>query len=301
MDTVCGYDMCVAMDLVGGIGFLHRYMSNEEQLEIVRKLSHVVIGPIAVAVGIRNVEAHVEALVEAGAAVIVLDVAHGYHQAVADLLTTLKAKNLHCKRDNLPVEFIAGNIAIPQAANYLMAHGADALRVGIGPGSLCTTRIVTGHGVPQLTSVASCALAARRENKTILADGGIRNSGDIVKALAAGANTVMCGSLLAGTLETPGEAFVNPSNGELYKVYRGMASYEAQAEFYNESPDAPEGASYRVPFRGPVDKVITTLVAGIRSGLSYSGCKTVKQFQEEASWVRVTPSGSRESQPHLMP
>lgn len=301
MDTVCGEEMCVAMDKIGGIGFLHRYMSNEEQLEIVRKLDTRCTGPIAVAVGVKGVEAHITNLVEAGVAIIVLDVAHGHHKNVGDLLEYLKKQNYTCKRDNAPVEFIAGNVAIPLAVNYLGELGADGIRVGIGPGSLCTTRVVTGHGVPQLTSVAACSIAASRMNKTILADGGIRNSGDIVKALAAGANAVMCGSLLAGTTETPGKVFVNSYTGELYKPYRGMASYEAQSEFYNNDPKAPEGASYRVPFRGPVSDIIENLAAGIQSGLSYSGCMNIKEFQINASWVRTTLAGNTESKPHLMP
>jgi len=150
---------------------------------------------------------------------------------------------------------MAGNVATPEGARYLCESGADIIKVGVGPGSLCTTRIVTGHGIPQLTAIASCALVASKFNRTIVADGGIRNSGDVVKALAAGANTVMCGSLFAGTDESPGEILTD-ATGRKFKVYRGMASSEAQKDFYGNDPDAPEGTTTTIPIKGSVVNVL---------------------------------------------
>lgn len=299
MDSVCESRMATAMTEYGGLGIIHRYMTYERQLEEVQKVRTVGLPNIGAAVGVKNgVVDHTKKLVEAGCNFIVIDVAHGYHKLVGDLVRELKALNL-VARDELPVEYIAGNVAAPDGVHYLCTSGADVIKVGVGPGSLCTTRIVTGHGIPQLTAIAACALVAATYGKTIIADGGIRTSGDVVKALAGGANTVMCGSLFAGTDQSPGEIFTD-AEGKQFKVYRGMASSEAQKEFYGNDPEAPEGTSTTIPYKGSLWNVIKQLIAGVRSGLSYSGCKTIKDLQEIASWVRITNSGLRESYAHLL-
>ena len=303
MDSVCESAMAMAMENLGGLGVIHRYMTYERQIEEVKKTFFIPDGGhmphVAAAVGVKNgVVEHTKNLVVAGCNFIVIDVAHGYHKLVGDLVKELKALNLVAK-DGLPVEYIAGNVAAPDGAEYLCKSGADVIKVGVGPGSLCTTRIVTGHGVPQLTAVAACALVAAAYKKTIIADGGIRTSGDVVKALAGGANTVMCGSLFAGTDQSPGEIFTD-AEGKKFKVYRGMASSEAQKEFYGNDPEAPEGTSTTIPYKGSLADVLKQLVAGVRSGLSYSGCMTIKDLQETASWVRITNSGLRESYAHLL-
>jgi IMP dehydrogenase len=304
MDSVCDAHMASAMQFEGGMGVIHRYMSYDDQVNQVKKFhdNHFEIWKqvplISAAVGVKNgIVEHVKRLVDAGCSVVVIDVAHGHHKLVGDIVQQLKACALVSK-DGLPVEYVAGNVATPDGAKYLCESGADVIKVGVGPGSLCTTRIVTGHGMPQLLAIAACALTASQYNRTVVADGGIRNSGDIVKALAAGANTVMCGSLFAGTDEAPGESFVD--GDKTYKVYRGMASSEAQQEFYGNDPEAPEGVSTKVESKGPVAAVIKRLVAGIKSGLSYSGCKNIEELQEYASWVAMNSSGFRESLPHLL-
>jgi len=301
MDSVTESAMALAMKNAGGIGILHRYMTYEKQLEEMHKvafdngLTNTIVGA---AIGLKNgIIDHVKNLVQEGCKIIVIDVAHGFHKMVGDLLKELKALQL-VALDQLPVEYMAGNVATPDGARYLCESGADIIKIGVGPGSLCTTRIVTGHGIPQLIAIASCALVASKFNKTVVADGGIRNSGDVVKALAVGANTVMCGSLFAGTAEAPGELVTN-TNGT-YKVYRGMASNEAQKEFYGNDPDAPEGTTTLIPIKGPVENILKQLVAGVRSGFSYSGCLNLKDFQEKASWVTVSPAGFKESLPHLL-
>ena len=303
MDSICESRMALAMDAWGGLGVIHRYMTYERQIEEVTKafprLDAGALPLVAAAVGVKNgIVEHVKKLVDAGCAIVVIDVAHGHHKLVGDIVQQLKSLNLVAK-DGLPVEYMAGNVATPDGTKYLCQAGADIIKVGVGPGSLCTTRIVTGHGMPQLLAIASCAIIAAEWNRTIVADGGIKNSGDVVKALAAGANTVMCGSLFAGTDETPGDIFTD-NNGTRYKNYRGMASSEAQKEFYGNDPDAPEGTIANVVCKGPVSVILRNLNAGVRSGLSYSGCDTLVQLQERASWIAMNSAGLRESLPHLL-
>lgn len=303
MDSVCESKMAIAMDNEGGLGVIHRYMSYERQIEEVTKVAAnsrcANVPLVAAAVGVKNgVVDHVKRLVDAGVGIIVIDVAHGHHKLVGDLVHDLRSEAFVAK-DGLPVEYMAGNVATPDGVEYLCLSGADIIKVGVGPGSLCTTRIVTGHGIPQLLAIASCALMASKYNRPIVADGGIRNSGDVVKALAAGANSVMCGSLFAGTDETPGEFFGDP-NGQRYKMYRGMASTEAQRDFYGNDPDAPEGTTTTVRSKGPLADVLKQLVSGVRSGLSYSGSYNLPEFQEKASWISISPSAMRESLPHLL-
>lgn len=236
------------------------------------------------------------ALIKAQADVLVLDSAHGHSKNI--MLTLDKVKNAF---PNTPI--IAGNIATAEAAEDLIKAGADAVKVGIGPGSICTTRVVAGIGVPQITAIYDCACAAAKYGVPVIADGGIKYSGDIVKALAAGANCVMLGSLLAGCEESPGD--VEIYQGRSFKVYRGMGSLAAMkqgsADRYFQEKDkklVPEGVEGRVPYKGAVADTIFQLVGGIKSGMGYCGCPTIPELQERAKFVKITGAGLRESHPH---
>ena len=228
--------------------------------------------------------------------IITIDTAHGHSQGVIE--TVKKVKALY---PNLPV--IAGNIATSAAVEALIDAGADVVKVGIGPGSICTTRIVAGIGVPQLTAVMDCAETAHKLGKTIIADGGIKYSGDITKALAAGGNAVMLGSLLAGTKESPGE--IELYQGRSFKVYRGMGSLSAMAagssdRYFQEGAKklVPEGVEGRVPYRGTVSDIVFQLLGGIRSGMGYCGAKDLEALRNNAEFVRITNAGLKESHPH---
>ena len=236
------------------------------------------------------------ALIDAQADVLVLDSAHGHSMNVINCLKKVKAAF-----PNTPV--IAGNIATAEAAKALCEAGADAIKVGIGPGSICTTRVVSGIGVPQITAVYDAACEAAKYGVPVIADGGIKYSGDIVKALAAGASVVMLGSLLAGCEEAPGE--VEIYQGRSFKVYRGMGSLAAMAcgskdRYFqtNTKKLVPEGVEGRVAFKGPVSDTIYQLVGGIRSGMGYCGCHTIEELGEKAQFVRITGAGLKESHPH---
>jgi IMP dehydrogenase len=254
---------------------------------------------VGAAVGVRgDYLERAAALIEEGADVLVLDVAHGHTEAALVALERL--------RERFPdTDIIAGNVATAQATADLLARGADAVKVGVGPGSTCTTRVVTGAGVPQLTAILDCAEAAADRGVPIIADGGIRNSGDLTKALAAGASTAMLGNLLAGTEESPGALVIR--NGRQYKTYRGMASLWAAAR--RQSLDGPveeedlsqivaEGVEATVPYRGKAADVLSQLVGGLRSGMSYCGARTIAELWERAEFVRITPAGWKESLPH---
>ncbi len=236
------------------------------------------------------------ALIKAQADVLVLDSAHGHSKNI--MLTLDKVKSAF---PNTPI--IAGNIATAEAAEDLIKAGADAVKVGIGPGSICTTRVVAGIGVPQITAIYDCACAAAKYGIPVIADGGIKYSGDIVKALAAGANCVMLGSLLAGCEEAPGD--VEIYQGRSFKVYRGMGSLAAMkrgsADRYFQEKDkklVPEGVEGRVPYKGAVADTVFQLVGGIKSGMGYCGCPTIPELQERAKFVKITGAGLKESHPH---
>ena len=249
------------------------------------------------AIGITaNVLERAHALVDAQVDVLVLDSAHGHSKNIMECLKKVKAAF-----PNTPV--IAGNIATAEAAEALIQAGADAVKVGIGPGSICTTRIVAGIGVPQVTAVYDVACVAKKYGIPVIADGGIKYSGDIVKALAAGANVVMLGSLLAGCEEAPGETEIY--QGRSFKVYRGMGSLAAMANgskdrYFQEGAKklVPEGVEGRVPYKGSVADSIFQLVGGIRSGMGYCGCKTIPLLHEKAKFVQITGAGLKESHPH---
>lgn len=252
----------------------------------------------ATTVGVDGYE-RTERLIEAGCDLIVVDTAHGHSKSVLDAVTRIK------KLSN-EVQVIAGNVATPEATRALIEAGADAVKVGIGPGSICTTRIVAGVGVPQLTAIMSCSEEAHKHDVPVIADGGIKFSGDIVKALAAGADCVMVGSLLAGTDEAPGETYLY--QGRTYKAYRGMGSVGAMARgsadryFQQEVKDAlklvPEGIEGQVPYKGPVDAVLNQLVGGLRAGMGYTGSRTLADLRERAKFIRISPASMRESHAH---
>jgi len=236
-------------------------------------------------------------LVEAGVDVIVVDTAHGHSVRVL--------KTIEQIRGEYPdLQLVGGNIATREAAEDLIKAGVDAIKVGVGPGSICTTRVVAGIGVPQITAIAYCSEVAHKYGKTVIADGGIRYSGDIVKAIAAGADTVMLGSLFAGTEESPGERIFY--QGRAYKVYRGMGSIGAMKARYssdrysqeNLEKFVPEGIEGRIPFKGPLSDVVYQLVGGLKSGMGYTGSRTIKDLQENGRFIKITNAGLRESHAH---
>jgi len=244
-----------------------------------------------------DTEARVEALIKAGVDVIVVDTAHGHSQGVIDRVAWIKK--------HYDIDVIAGNIATYDAAKDLIQAGADALKVGIGPGSICTTRVVAGVGVPQLSAIAEVARACKGTKTKVIADGGVRYSGDMVKALSAGADVVMVGSLLAGTEESPGE--VELFEGRSYKVYRGMGSIGAMARgssdrYFQEGTAGdklvPEGIEGRVPYRGLLASVVHQLLGGLRSGMGYTGCSTITELHTKPRFVKITGAGVHESHVH---
>lgn len=240
-----------------------------------------------------------ERLIAAGCDLIVVDTAHGHSSKVLEAVTRIK------KLSN-SVQVVAGNVATAEATAALIKAGADAIKVGIGPGSICTTRIVAGVGVPQLTAISNCATEAHKHDVPIIADGGIKFSGDISKAIAAGADVVMIGSLLAGTDEAPGETYLY--QGRTYKSYRGMGSVGAMARgsadryFQQEVKDSlklvPEGVEGQVPYKGPAEAVLHQLVGGLRAGMGYCGAHTIQELHEKAKFVRISPAAMRESHAH---
>ncbi|HOB09441.1 MAG TPA: IMP dehydrogenase [Limnochordia bacterium] len=253
---------------------------------------------VAAAVGVgHDVMERASALVKAGVDVLVIDTAHGHSKRVVETTTLLK------QEFGSQVDIISGNIATAEAAEALIAAGADAIKVGVGPGSICTTRIISGVGVPQLTAIWDCAQVAQKYGVPVIADGGIRYSGDIVKALAAGADAVMLGSIMAGTEESPGE--IEIYQGRSYKVYRGMGSLGAMKagsrdRYFQEDSSklVPEGVEGRVPYKGSVSETVFQLVGGLRSGMGYCGARNIKALKENARFVRITPAGMHESHPH---
>ena len=313
MDTVTEAPMATAMALEGGIGVIHKNMTAEAQAAEVRKVKETAVpsgktmactgadGRLRVAAGIGVTPDAVDrasALAEAGVNAVVIDCAHGHSKGVLEVLAKVK--------EALPgIDVVVGNIATYEAGMMLAQAGADAVKVGIGPGSICTTRIVAGVGVPQLTAIYEVSKALKGSGIPLIADGGLRYSGDIVKALAAGGDCVMCGSMFAGTDEAPGD--VVEIDGRRFKTYRGMGSIDAmnagskdryfQAGETRAKKLVPEGIVGRVPCKGAVEDTIYQLLGGLRSGMGYCGAATLEALKN-ARFTRVTASGMAESHPH---
>lgn len=286
MDTVTEAELAIELARAGGLGVLHRFLTVDEQATQVERVV-AVDEPIGAAVGINeDYVARSAAVVEAGGDVLVVDVAHGHLERTITAVQTLA--------DEFPdTDLVAGNVATPAGVEDLAAAGADCVKVGIGPGSHCTTRKVAGAGIPQLTAVDDCATAAEDLDVTICADGGIRTSGDAVKALMAGADTVMLGSLFAGTEEAPGA--VVEVDGTQYKRSRGMATTAAAEDRDDKGANvgADEGVEALTPYKGPVATVAEEFCQGIRSGLSYCGGHTIERARDRAEFIRVAP-GAKE-------
>ncbi|MFQ9706631.1 MAG: IMP dehydrogenase [Limosilactobacillus pontis] len=316
MDTVTEGPMAIAMALQGGLGVIHKNMSIQAQAGEVANVKSVVVPAsatkaavddqnrllCAAAVGVTSdTFERAEALLKAGADAIVIDTAHGHSAGVLR-----KIKEI---RDHFPdVTLIAGNVATGEATAALFDAGVDVVKVGIGPGSICTTRVVAGVGVPQITAIYDAATVAREYGKPIIADGGIKYSGDVVKALAAGGNAVMLGSMLSGTTEAPGEVFED--HGKKYKAYRGMGSVGAMAQAHGSSDRyfqggvneanklVPEGIEARVEYKGDVSDIVFQIDGGLRSGMGYVGAPDIPTLINKAQFVQITNAGLRESHPH---
>ena len=316
MDTVTEGPMAIAMALQGGLGVVHKNMSIQAQAGEVANVKSVVVPAgatkaavddnnrllVAAAVGVTSdTFERAEALLKAGADAIVIDTAHGHSAGVLRKIAEI--------REHFPdATLIAGNVATGEATRALFDAGVDVVKVGIGPGSICTTRVVAGVGVPQITAIYDAASVAREYNKPIIADGGIKYSGDVVKALAAGGNAVMLGSMLSGTTEAPGEVFED--NGKKYKAYRGMGSVGAMAQAHGSSDRyfqggvneanklVPEGIEARVEYKGDVSDIVFQIDGGLRSGMGYVGASDIPTLIEKAQFVQITDAGLIESHPH---
>ncbi|KIS04355.1 IMP dehydrogenase [Paucilactobacillus wasatchensis] len=316
MDTVTENSMAIAMALQGGMGVIHKNMTIQDQAGEVATVKGVDLTGnfdraavddqkrllVAAAVGVTSdTFDRAQALLDAGADAIVIDTAHGHS---AGVLRKIKEIRDHF----LDATLIAGNVATGEGAQALYEAGVDVVKVGIGPGSICTTRVVAGVGVPQITAIYDAAAVARKYGKTIIADGGIKYSGDIVKALAAGGNAVMLGSMFSGTTEAPGEIFED--NGKKYKSYRGMGSMAAMSQSHGSSDRyfqggvneanklVPEGIEARVEYKGDVSDIIFQLVGGLRSGMGYTGAGTIQALIDNAQFVQISNAGLVESHPH---
>lgn len=312
MDTVTESEMAIALANLGGLGFIHKNMSIEDQANMVSLVKEAKVEEdsaavdskgkllVGAAVGVgKDTLDRVDALVNAGVDIITVDSAHGHSKGVLETV-----KNV---RDKYPdLDIVGGNVVTAQAATDLIYAGANVIKVGVGPGSICTTRVVAGVGVPQLTAVNDVYTVAKQYGVGVIADGGIKLSGDIVKALAAGGDAVMLGGLLAGSLETPGE--IMEVYGNKVKVYVGMGSLSAMKRgssdryFQGGEKDlqklVPEGIEATVPYKGSIRDVIHQMMGGLRSGMGYCGCLSVKDLKEKAQFVKITGAGLKESHPH---
>lgn len=298
MDTVTEDEMVVAMSKAGGLGIIHRYNDVKEQCDLVRDAKMNGALYIGAAVGATgDYEERATALVEAGVDLICVDVAHGDHILMKNCLQTLKPM-----LEEKSVHLMAGNIATGNALLNLADWGADSVRIGIGGGSICSTRIQTGHGVPNLTALLDCVetwdrVRPEKYRPMLVIDGGIKTAGDMVKALALGADAIMCGSMLAGTDESPGD-IIEVKNKKV-KQYRGMASREAQNSWRGSS-SAPEGISTTIPYKGSVVSIMEDIAGNIRSGFSYSGAKNLCDLRQNAQFIRQTGAGQVESSTHIL-
>ncbi|MDY0075174.1 MAG: IMP dehydrogenase [Acholeplasmataceae bacterium] len=314
MDTVTEDEMAIALAKLGGLGIIHKNLSIEHQVEMVKKVKHSDINgshpdasidseghlQVGAAVGVgKDTYERVNALYEAGVDIIAVDSAHGHSIGVIETI-----KQIRALFPNLDI--IGGNVVTAQAAIDLIYAGASAIKVGVGPGSICTTRVISGVGVPQLTAINDVYQVTRQYDIGIIADGGIKLSGDITKALAAGADCVMLGGLLAGTKETPGDVF--ELDGKAVKSYIGMGSLTAMKKGSSDryfqggikelKKLVPEGIEATVPYKGEIKDVIHQMMGGLRSGMGYCGCETIMELKEKAQFVKISNAGLKESHPH---
>jgi len=299
MDTVTGVDMALGMMKLGGVGCIHRFMSVDEQVmsvDILKKENDEfgTIRPICASIGVNDLTIRLNKLVSAGVNVILIDVAHGNTKMMKETIYYIKSTYPN-------IDIIAGNIATSDGAENLCKWGADAIRVGIGNGSLCETRIRTGIGIPQVTALIDCISVADKYDVPVIADGGIRIIGDVAKALALGSDSVMLGSILAGTKESPGsiEKMGKWPDEKLYKKYRGSASLQAKIENNLEEKNV-EGNSKLIPYKGKIKRLINDIDDGLKSSMSYVNASNLLEFRSNSHFVKVTQNGMIEAKPHLL-
>ncbi len=300
MDTVTESKMAISLAKAGGIGIIHRNLNVKQQILEIKKVKskNLKVGA-AVGAGVDEI-IRAEAILKEGVDLIVVDTAHGHTKKVAEIIKKIKRK----KKNSTSI--CAGNIATPEAAKFLINLGVDIIKVGIGPGSICTTRLVAGIGVPQLSAIMNVKSGVKNKKVKIISDGGIKFSGDIAKALSAGADAVMIGSLFAGTVESPGKLI--KKKGKLYKNFRGMGSVGAmnkgsadryfQKKQKDKSKYVPEGVEGLIKFKGSVNKVIFKLVGGLKSSMGYLGAKTIIKLRKKPHFVKITKAGFYESMVH---
>jgi IMP dehydrogenase len=298
MDTITGFEMAKVLLDIGGVGVIHRFNTIEEQSRMIKKLyTYSTLSlkkPLCAAVGVTgDYLERAQELFKNGCNVLLIDVAHGHHKLVGDAIEKIKTRLEQ-------IEVIAGSVATGEACEYLCEKGADAIRVGIGNGSLCETRIRTGVGIPQVTALLDCVAVADTYDCPTIADGGIRTVGDVCKGLACGADTVMLGSLLSGTKETPGtiEKIGQWPNEMLHKKYRGSASLDSKHD-RGENKNV-EGNHTVIPYKGKVKRIIKDIQDGIRSSFSYIGANDITEYHSKVELVQVTRAGNIEGKPHLL-
>jgi IMP dehydrogenase len=299
MDTVTESKMAIAMAKAGGIGVIHRNLDIKKQIQEIKKVKKFKL-KIGAAVGAGPLEIkRADAIMKEGVDLIVVDTAHGHSRKVAEIIKTIKKKNSK-------ITLCAGNIATRDAAKFLIKLGVDIIKVGIGPGSICTTRLVAGIGVPQLSAIIEVMKGVKKSKVKIISDGGIKYSGDIAKALSAGADAVMIGSLFAGSKETPGRLL--KKNGKLFKSFRGMGSVGAmnkgsadryfQTKQKDMSKYVPEGVEGFVKYKGSVEKIVYKLIGGLKSSMGYLGAKKIPTLKIKPNFVKITKAGFYESMVH---
>lgn len=290
MDTICETEMAIAIGKLGGLGVIHRFMPIEEQAKQVKEVKkHGLI--TAAAIGVKNVEQSLEALTAVGVDIVVIDIAHGHSKYAGKTLDFIKENYPH-------IDVMAGNIATKDAAEYFFSKGADAVKVGVGPGSMCITRLMAGAGIPQLTAIMD-VYEATQGKIPICADGGIKKPADIVKAIGAGADTIMCGYIFAGTEETPGT--IIEQDKEKFKLYRGSASYEASLKKakLNNNNNAEvisiEGEKTLIPYKGSIKPIIKEFLGGLASGMTYIGARKMENLIGKADFIEITNAGIEEN------